>query len=95
MESRNLEIIPGVGKAMAADLRQLDVNCVEDLTGQNPQELYDRLCILQGSKLDRCVLYVFRCAVYYAENETHDAELLKWWNWKERIHPNEKKEDNQ
>ncbi|NQU25233.1 MAG: pathogenicity locus, partial [Candidatus Nealsonbacteria bacterium] len=28
-------------------------------------------------------LYVFRCAVYFASNATHDAELLKWWNWKD------------
>jgi hypothetical protein len=30
------------------------------------------------------VLYVFRCAVYYASHEVHDPELLKWWNWKDR-----------
>ncbi len=29
------------------------------------------------------LLYVFRCAVYYATNKKHDPELLKWWNWKE------------
>jgi hypothetical protein len=31
------------------------------------------------------VLYVFRCAVYFANNSTHDPELLKWWNWKDRV----------
>ena len=87
---RNLEEIPGVGKAMAADLRQLGLEYVEDLSGQNPQELYDRLCILQDKKLDRCVLYVFRCAVYYAEHTQYEAELLKWWNWKDTSHPNER-----
>ncbi|MFL5589918.1 MAG: helix-hairpin-helix domain-containing protein [Ktedonobacteraceae bacterium] len=30
-----------------------------------------------------CSFYVFRCAVYYASNDIHDAELLKWWNWKD------------
>jgi hypothetical protein len=29
------------------------------------------------------VLYVFRCAVYYASNSVHDQERLKWWNWKD------------
>ncbi|WP_394701143.1 helix-hairpin-helix domain-containing protein [uncultured Methanolobus sp.] len=33
--------------------------------------------------LDRCMLYVFREAVYFASNEEHDPELLKWWNWKD------------
>ena len=28
------------------------------------------------------MLYVFRCALYYASNDIHDPELLKWWNWK-------------
>ena len=37
---------------------------------------------MRGGYMDRCVLYVFRCAVYYARNEEHDPDLLKWWNWK-------------
>jgi hypothetical protein len=35
-------------------------------------------------QVDRCLLYVFRCAVYFAEHTRHDPELLKWWNWKDR-----------
>ncbi|MBC8473125.1 MAG: pathogenicity locus, partial [Planctomycetes bacterium] len=31
-----------------------------------------------------CMLYVLRCAVYYASNTEHDPDLLKWWNWKDR-----------
>ncbi|MGA3073400.1 MAG: helix-hairpin-helix domain-containing protein, partial [Bryobacteraceae bacterium] len=31
-----------------------------------------------------CVLYVFRCAVYFASEAEHDPELLKWWNWKDQ-----------
>ncbi len=46
--------------------------------------MYERLCEIQGRSLDRCVLYAFRCAVYYASHEAHDPELLKWWNWKDR-----------
>ncbi|MFP4458563.1 MAG: helix-hairpin-helix domain-containing protein [Candidatus Zixiibacteriota bacterium] len=35
---------------------------------------------------DRCLLYVFRCAVYFAEitEENRDIEMLKWWNWKNK-----------
>jgi hypothetical protein len=36
-----------------------------------------------GQHVDRCVLYVFRCAVYFASESKHDPELLKWWNWKD------------
>jgi Pathogenicity locus len=34
--------------------------------------------------VDRCVLYVFRAAVYFASNKKHDEEKLKWWNWKDK-----------
>jgi hypothetical protein len=78
----NLQIIPGVGKEMAKDLILLGIKSVEELKGKNPQDLYDKLCKIQNTKLDRCVLYVFRCAVYFASNKTHDPKFLKWWNWK-------------
>ena len=76
--------IPGVGKSIAIDLWNLGLRSVQDLRDQDPEELYDRLCIQQATHVDRCMLYVFRCAVYYASHETHDPELLKWWKWKDR-----------
>jgi hypothetical protein len=54
---------------------------VEDLRDQDPEVLYEELCRRQRYAVDRCMLYVFRCAVYYASHDTHDRELLKWWNW--------------
>lgn len=78
-----LRTIPGVGVETAKDLRALGINRVAELKGREPQELYEQLTVRQGGYLDRCVLYVFRCAVYFAENDTHDPELLKWWNWKD------------
>lgn len=78
-----LEEIPGVGPSVARDLDELGLHEVADLRGRNPEELYERLCALRGGHIDRCVLYVFRCAVYYAGHSTHDPELLKWWNWKD------------
>ncbi len=78
-----LQRIPGVGPSIAKDLQDLGVQRIEDLRGADAQELYDRLCLLRGAHIDRCVLYVFRCAVYFASNDQHDPELLKWWKWKE------------
>ncbi len=80
----DLQRIPGIGPSMAQDLLDLGYDRVEDLDDQDPQEMYDRLAALRGGTMDRCVLYVFRCAVYFAENSEHDPELLKWWNWKDR-----------
>lgn len=78
-----LKTIPGVGNKISEELWRLGLRSVEDLDGRDPQELYEKLSIRQGMPVDRCVLYVLRCAVYYASNDTHDPELLKWWNWKD------------
>jgi hypothetical protein len=80
-EKDDLQTIPGVGRRTAEDLRKLGVRSVADLRGRDPQAMYDALRAIQGTYLDRCVLYVFRCAVYYAGRTRHDPELLKWWNW--------------
>jgi len=81
--NRQLQEIPGVGKSLAQDLADLGYRAAEDLRGQNPEEMYQRLILLRGRHIDRCVLYVFRCAVYFASNTVHEPELLKWWNWKD------------
>lgn len=82
---KEFQHVPGVGKSIAVDLWNLGLRSIQDLKDQDAQYLYDRLCILQGGHVDRCMLYVLRCAVYYASNENHDAELLKWWNWKDKM----------
>jgi hypothetical protein len=78
-----LRRIPGVGVSIAQDLRDLGIQRVEDLRGADPQALYDRLCVQVGAHVDRCMLYVLRCAVYYASELPHDPELLKWRSWKD------------
>lgn len=78
-----LQNIPGVGPSLAKDLTDLGYYRVPQLRGSDPEQMYQKLCALRGKHIDRCVLYVFRCAVYYASNSAHDAELLKWWNWKD------------
>ena len=81
---KEFQRIPGVGKSISLDLWNLGFRGVEELQKQDPEEMYERFCIQEGMHVDRCLLYVFRCAVYYASNEHHDEELLKWWNWKDR-----------
>lgn len=80
----DLQTIPGVGPSIEQDLKDLNIQNVKDLQRKDPELLFEKLCTLRGKLIDRCVLYVFRCAVYYAENTKHDPELLKWWNWKNR-----------
>jgi len=79
-----LSQIPGVGPSIAADLYGLGVREIAELRGRDPEALYEALCRRTGTRVDRCALYVFRCAVYFASETTHDPEPLKWWNWKDR-----------
>ncbi len=82
---QELRKIPGVGKTIAEDLWNLDIHKISQLKKQDPEHLYWRLCEYKGTKVDRCMLYVFRCAVYFASESNHDPELLKWWNWKDQL----------
>lgn len=84
----DLITIPSVGENIKEDLLNIGITCVEDLVGKNPEELYIQDCQYKGFQEDKCQLYVFRTAVYYAENETHDTEKLKWWYWKDKDYPN-------
>jgi hypothetical protein len=81
---RELRTIPGVGPSIARDLFEIGVHSVAALKDADPEELYQRACAQQGVCVDRCLLYVFRCAVYYASTPHPEPELLKWWNWKDR-----------
>ncbi len=80
----DLQTIPGVGVSIAGDLRAIGITSVADLKTKSPKKLYALSNNAKGTVQDRCLLYVFRCAVYYAEGG-RDAEKLKWWNWKDSI----------
>ncbi len=80
---RALQELPGVGPSIAADLYALGLRHPDDLVGRDPEDLYERSCKLQGVRIDRCLLYVYRCAVHYAAHRPRDPERCKWWNWKD------------
>lgn len=79
----DLQKIPYVGKATEKDLLLLGFDSIASLKGADSEKMYQKECEMKGVKIDRCQLYVYRMAVYYAENEVHDPEKLKWWNWKD------------
>mgnify|MGYP000867892397 CR=1 FL=1 len=80
---KELQVIPGIGPSIAQDLIDIGIRSIKDLNGKDPKRLYERSCSHQGVLIDRCLLYVYRCAVYYASHTKYDPELLKWWNWKD------------
>ncbi len=85
MALKDLCQIPGVGKSLATDLWNIGINSVTQLKNKDPEKLYALSNSYAGVVQDRCVLYVFRCAVYFAntEKENRESEKLKWWNWKD------------
>jgi len=80
---KNLQRIPGVGPSIADDLYGLGITAVQDLRDRDPEALFAELCVQVGQPVDRCVLYVFRCAIYFAACPDPAPEKLKWWNWKD------------
>jgi predicted RecB family nuclease len=82
-----LQALPGVGPSIARDLRELGVRSIAMLARRDPERLYAALNGLRAARQDPCVLYTFRCAVYAARTSRPRAELLKWWNWKDRRLP--------
>ncbi len=80
---KELMQIPGVGICTAQDFLKLGINRIEDLVTCDPQKLYDDFCTLMGTKIDRCQLYVFRCAIFFAQHRDCNASELKWWNFKD------------
>ena len=50
----DLRKIPGVGKNMEQHLHNIGIQCIADLKGRNPEELYHLDCLKKGFQDDRC-----------------------------------------
>jgi Nucleotidyltransferase/DNA polymerase involved in DNA repair len=81
---KELQTIPGIGKACSLDLWNIGIEKVADLKNKNPLQLYYQLNKTTEKVHDICMLYVFRCAVYFATEQHHDKEKLNWWYWKNK-----------
>jgi len=82
-----LQQIPGVGKTVANDLWRMGIRTVADLKGKSAEELYVLHNDERGQVQDICMLYTFRCAIYFANtvNKARDPDKLKWWNWMDKV----------
>jgi len=69
--------MPGFGIKSAQQLWEIGIRSIADLKNKDPEIMYLGLMESRGVHVDRCVLYDFREAVYYASHENHDSELLK------------------
>ncbi len=74
-ETKRLEDIPNVGKAIAEDLRQLGIESPAQLQGQDAYAMYDRLCAQTGIRHDPCLLDTFIAAVRFMDG----GPAVPWW----------------
>ena len=81
---QSLQLIPGIGPKLAQKFHDIGIKRISDLKGKKPEALYSQMSAKQGVQIDRCVLYVCRSSVYFAETENPDPEKLKWWYWKDK-----------
>jgi len=72
-----LTSIPNVGPAVARKLGQLGIAHPGQLRGRDPDELFERLCALDGRRHDPCLLDTFVAAVSYADG----GPARPWWEF--------------
>ncbi|MGI5928460.1 helix-hairpin-helix domain-containing protein [Pseudoflavonifractor sp.] len=77
-----LTALPGIGPRIGKYLNDMGFYRVGDLKGENAEDLYARNNAIRGFEDDPCFLYVFRMAIYFAEHDVQDPELLQWWRWR-------------
>ena len=75
VDVQELEDIPNVGRAIAAELRSLGIDEPSQLRGNDPYALYDRLCPETGVRQDPCLLDTFIAAVRFMDG----GPRLPWW----------------
>jgi hypothetical protein len=74
-ELTELEQVPNIGPAVAADLRQLGILRPDDLRGRDPYAMFEELCKLTKQRHDPCLLDTFIAAVRFMGGET----AKPWW----------------
>lgn len=74
---KTLTDLPNIGKASAADLRLLGISSPEQLSGECPFAMYERLCEITGRRHDPCVIDVFMSVTHFMNG----GPPLPWWEY--------------
>jgi hypothetical protein len=72
-----LTAIPNVGPAVARMLTRLGISSLDDLRGEDGEELFERLCVHDGARHDPCLLDTFVAVVAYADG----GPPRPWWEY--------------
>ena len=76
-EIQPLVTMPNVGPAVARKLLHLGIARPADLRGQDAEDLFARLCALDGRQHDPCLLDTFTAVVAHANGEP----ARPWWEY--------------
>jgi hypothetical protein len=70
----------GVGAAVARYLRRAGISHINQLVGQEPIAIFDRMCAVDGRRHDPCLLDTVMSAVDQAEGQP----ARPWWQYTAR-----------
>lgn len=76
----DLQQLCNVGPSIAGDLRRIGIAVPQDLCGQDPFQLYERLCEIDGQRHDPCVLDTFMSIVDFMNGKPAQP----WWKYTAR-----------
>ncbi len=74
-ECDELEQLPNIGPALAADLRSIGIVHPKELASRDAFVLYQQLCAKSGKRQDPCVLDTFMAATDFMRG----APAQPWW----------------
>ena len=74
---RKLTDLPNIGKACAQDLEAMGITKPEQLKGKDPLKLYEKLCKIQGQRIDPCMLDTFMSVVDFMDG----GKPRPWWDY--------------
>ena len=80
--------IVNIGPAMSRDFERMGFKCPQELIGQDPVELYRKVCKVDQQFHDPCVLDVFIATVDYMNGN----RPRQWWDYtgqRKRLFSNE------
>jgi hypothetical protein len=69
--------LTNVGRAIAGHFNRIGITNIEQLTGQDPIELYEKMSAAAGERLDPCLLDTVMSAVDQAEG----LPGRPWWSY--------------
>jgi len=72
-----LEDLPNIGKAIAADLHRIGIVHPDQLARRQPLAVYRELSEVMGRRLDPCLLYTLLSVKHFLDC----GEALPWWSF--------------